>query len=193
MTAPADRARLEALYSAHAAAVHAYARRRTDAAAAEDAVAETFLVAWRRLDRVPAEDPLPWLFATARHVLSNQRRGDARREALKARLGLERPAAPEALNPANGVSDEGGRLLRALATLGPADQEALLLTAWDGLEPARAAVALGCSRGAFNVRIHRARKRLERALARERAAEEEHHAARAADSQRTVVRMGARA
>lgn len=179
MTVPADRARLEALYSAHAAAVHAYARRRTDATAAEDAVAETFLVAWRRLDRVPAEDPLPWLFATARHVIGNQRRGETRREALRARLALERPVAPEALNPAGGVSDEGARLLRALAALSPSDREALLLTAWEGLEPARAAAALGCSRGAFNVRIHRARKRLERTLARERTAEEDCHPATA--------------
>lgn len=163
MTASADRARLEALYAAHAAAVHAYARRRTDAAAAEDAVAETFLVAWRRLDRVPAADPLPWLFATARHVLANQRRGDARRAALSARLHAE-PAPPQ---PAGGVSDEGARLLRALATLSATDREALLLTAWEGLEPARAAAALGCTRATFNVRLHRARRRLERALARE--------------------------
>ncbi|MBB4664692.1 sigma-70 family RNA polymerase sigma factor [Conexibacter arvalis] len=163
MTAPADRARLEALYAQHAAAVHAYARRRTDAAAAEDAVAETFLVAWRRLDRVPAGDPLPWLFATARHVLANQRRGDARRAALSARLHAE-PAPPR---PASGVSEEGARLLHALAALSATDREALLLTAWEGLEPARAAAALGCTRATFNVRLHRARKRLAKALAHE--------------------------
>lgn len=166
MTAPADRARLEALYAAHAAAVHAYARRRTDPAAAEDAVAETFLVAWRRLDRVPAGDPLPWLYATARHVLANQRRGDARRAALLARLHAERtPAQPD------GTGDEGAGLLRALASLREPDREALLLIAWEGLEPAAAATVLGCSRAALHVRLHRARRRLAAALERERAAE----------------------
>ena len=162
MTIPADRARLEALYAEHAAAVHAYARRRADAATAEDAVAETFLVAWRRLRDVPSADPLPWLYATARHVLANQRRGDARRAALSARLQRERPAPPAA-EP--GVSEEGAALLRALAALRPADREVLLLTAWEGLEPARAAVVLGCTRAALHVRLHRARRRLEAALA----------------------------
>ncbi len=83
------RGRLEALYAEHAAAVHAYARRRTDPASAEDLVAETFLVAWRRLDRVPA-DALPWLYATAGRLLANHRRGEARRAALVARAGRER-------------------------------------------------------------------------------------------------------
>ena len=31
-------------------------------------VAETFLVAWRRLDDVPEDDPVPWLLAVARNV-----------------------------------------------------------------------------------------------------------------------------
>lgn len=160
------RARLEALYGEHAAAVHAYARRRTDPATAEDVVAETFLVAWRRLDRVPAGDPLPWLYATARHVVANQRRGDARRVALSVRIAAERPADGAA---GGGISDDGELLLRALASLRPGDREALLLTAWEGLEPARAAQALGCSRAALHVRVHRARRRLESALERERA------------------------
>ncbi|MDO8212725.1 RNA polymerase sigma factor [Conexibacter sp. CPCC 206217] len=166
-----DRARLEALYAEHAAAVHSYARRRIDPASAEDVVAETFLVAWRRLDRVPRHDPLPWLYATARHVLSNQRRGDARRAALTARLTRE-PVPPARAADHGGlagsVSDDGERLLRALAELRPADREALLLVAWEGLTPARAAAALECSRPALHVRVHRARKRLEAALERVR-------------------------
>lgn len=160
-----DRTRLEALYAEHAAAVHAYARRRIDPASAEDVVAETFLTAWRRLDRVPA-DALPWLYATARHVLANHRRGDARRAALAARLAQE-PVAGGGLGAT--VSDDGERLLRALAALRPADREALLLIAWEDLSPARAAAALECSKAAFNVRVHRARRRLEAALERERA------------------------
>lgn len=165
-----DRARLEALYGEHAAAVHAYARRRIDPASAEDVVAETFLVAWRRLDRVPAHDPLPWLFATARHVLANHRRGDARRAALTARIGNERAAAAHGLLDER-VSDDGERLLRALATLRPADREVLLLVAWEDLPPARAAAALECSRTAFHVRLHRARRRLQAALEHGREAE----------------------
>ncbi|MFG1927307.1 hypothetical protein [Cryptosporangium sp. NPDC048952] len=36
---------------------------------AEEVVAETFLVAWRRIDVVPRERPLPWLLATARNIV----------------------------------------------------------------------------------------------------------------------------
>ena len=57
-------------------------------------MAETFLVAWRRLDDVPA-DALPWLYGVARRVLANQRRSADRGAALERRLaGAERPAAP---------------------------------------------------------------------------------------------------
>jgi RNA polymerase sigma-70 factor (ECF subfamily) len=45
------------------------------------------------------------------------------------------------------------------------DREILLLVAWDGLEPARAARALGARPGAFAVRLHRARRRLAKLLA----------------------------
>ncbi len=51
-------------------------------------------------------------------------------------------------------------MLRALAALRPIDREALLLIAWEDLDPARAARAAGCSRAAFHVRLHRARRRL---------------------------------
>jgi RNA polymerase sigma-70 factor (ECF subfamily) len=54
--------------------------------------------------------------------------------------------------------------------LSDADREALLLTAWEGLDARQAAAAVGCSTGTFTVRLHRARRRLEQALA---AADEE--------------------
>jgi RNA polymerase sigma-70 factor, ECF subfamily len=115
---------LEALYHAHAAAVHAYAQRRMDdPSAAEDVLAETFLVAWRRLDRVPTADPLPWLYATARHVVANHRRGDARRSALHARLATERHAERA---PDDDAAQVGGQLLRArhIASRRPRDAAA---------------------------------------------------------------------
>ncbi|MCW2931460.1 MAG: hypothetical protein JWM19_2422 [Actinomycetia bacterium] len=47
------RDRFRALYEQHYLAVLRYATRRVAADAASDVVAETFLVAWRRLDDVP--------------------------------------------------------------------------------------------------------------------------------------------
>jgi RNA polymerase sigma-70 factor, ECF subfamily len=147
------RVRLEALFVEHAGAVRAYARRRIDIATADDTVSEVFVIAWRRLDDVPA-DALPWLLACARRVLANQRRGARRRSALADRLSSTHGSvAPR-------VDVEDGALARALAELSDRDREVLLLIAWEGLEPARAAAALECSRPALAVRMHRARRRL---------------------------------
>lgn len=87
-----DAARFEALYAEYGDTVLRYALRRTTRASADDVVAETFLVAWRRLDRVPAE-PRGWLLAVARRALANQRRGERRRDALATRLALEASTA----------------------------------------------------------------------------------------------------
>ena len=77
--------RFEELFREHYGAVRGYALRRAARELAQDAVSETFLVAWRRLDDVPA-DALPWLFGVARRVLANQRRSAARSSALEQRL-----------------------------------------------------------------------------------------------------------
>jgi RNA polymerase sigma-70 factor, ECF subfamily len=156
-----SRARFEALYRAHAGAVLAYARRRTDGATADDVVADVFLTAWRRLADVPS-DPLPWLLGIARRILANRRRGEARSAALHHRLA--RTAQPQASDDRRGGSlDE--KVESALRALSDRDREILLLVAWDGLEPARAARALGVRPGTFAVRLHRARRRLAKLLA----------------------------
>src|SRR5439155_22949916 len=84
--------RFELLYHRHAGQVYAYARRRCGADDAPEIVAEAFLVAWRRLDDVPA-DALPWLLVVARNVISNHRRSAGRRAALQSRLEAFRPRA----------------------------------------------------------------------------------------------------
>jgi RNA polymerase sigma factor (sigma-70 family) len=153
------RAQTEQLYELHAAAVLAFAQRRTgNQQDAQDILAETFLVAWRRREDVPA-DALPWLYAVAGHVLRNQQRADKRQTALADRIA-DQPQQIEG----PGEQDNDYALLKALATLRPIDREALLLIGWEGLDPARAAVAAGCSRTTFHMRLHRARQRLATAL-----------------------------
>jgi RNA polymerase sigma-70 factor (ECF subfamily) len=141
--------------------VRAYALRRAPHEAAQDAVSETFLVAWRRLDDVP-DDALPWLFGVARRTLANQRRSAGRGQALEQRLASASAVAGPT-DPADKVGDT--ELVRlALARLSENDREALTLVAWHGLTGPRAAAAAGCSRAAFAVRLHRARARLAREL-----------------------------
>jgi len=153
------RRQLEALLVAHAAAVRAYAARRIPAGDVDDVTSEVFVVAWRRLDDVP-DDALPWLLGCARRIIANRLRGTQRQTALRHRLGLERPTP-------SGVSIPDSGLATALGTLSAADREALMLVGWDGLDHTRAAAAAGCSPRAFSMRVHRARRRLAAALARE--------------------------
>jgi RNA polymerase sigma-70 factor (ECF subfamily) len=153
--------RFESLFRDNYADVRAYALRRTSREAAQDVVAETFLVAWRRLDDVP-EDALPWLYGVARRVLSNQRRTADRGAALERRLaGAE---VGHAFGDPGDGAGEAELVRHALRLLPQAQREALILVAWHGLSGARAARAAGCSRAAFAVRLHRARVRLAREL-----------------------------
>lgn len=148
------RHRFERLYAKHAPALLAYALRRATYETAQDAVAEAFVVVWRRLDDAPAE-PLPWLYGIVRRTLANQRRSLRRRLLLQRRLTEHNPNL-------SAVSD--GAVVEALASLSEAERELLMLIAWEGLTPAEAAVTLGCSANACRIRLHRARRKLERAL-----------------------------
>lgn len=160
MTSPRDRDRLELLWRAHAARVHAYAARHVGIDRAEDVLAETFIIAWRRLPDVP-DAALPWLLTTARHLSMTTHRRHRREVSTAARLAQVAP--PPGASPDQQVVDRAAALT-ALAALSDGDREALLLTAWDGLSPTDAAAVLGCSDGTFRVRLHRARARLATAL-----------------------------
>jgi RNA polymerase sigma-70 factor (ECF subfamily) len=156
-----DRERFEQVYREHFRAVLRFAAIRIDPERAKDVAAETFLVAWRRLDEVPAE-PRPWLLGVARKVIAGQFRSETRRDALVLRLEAEQDRAGEAdLSGPIAARDE---VLGAFAALREPDREVLRLVTWDGLAPAEAAEVLGVTRVAFAVRLHRARRRLERAL-----------------------------
>lgn len=143
---------------AHLGAVTAYARRR-GSRDADGIAAETMSIAWRRLADVPRDDPLPWLYATARNLLHAEWRA-ARRSA-----GME---ASEPSVPAPELRGLDPQLERALRSLGSADREALLLVAWEDLSPAQAARAVGVQPTAFRVRLLRARRRLRAALDEDR-------------------------
>jgi RNA polymerase sigma factor (sigma-70 family) len=149
------RARFDALFDRHYAAVRAYVVRRSAAGVVDDVLSETFLVAWRRIDALPP-DGLPWLLGVARRVLANQRRADARRGALVELLASVLPRSPIP-EPAGDVF---GDLGEAISALSPREREALLLVAWEGLDPQRAARVVGCAPAAFRARLYRARRQL---------------------------------
>jgi DNA-directed RNA polymerase specialized sigma24 family protein len=109
---PADR--FTALYRAHYAAVLRYACRRADLEVARDVVAETFLVAWRRIASVAegAAQALPWLYGVARLVLANSDRSRRRGEHLALRLvHAGEPGADPAPDLADAVAERARRRL----------------------------------------------------------------------------------
>ena len=137
------------------------ARRCEDREDAADLLAETFLVAWRRLDAVPPPpDDRPWLFAVAANVLANHRRGLHRRSratrALREQLG-------DLVTPEPSV--EVLALREALRRLDPVDREVLTLAAWEGLSAREVGQVLGMSESAVSTRQSRARVRLREQLA----------------------------
>jgi RNA polymerase sigma-70 factor (ECF subfamily) len=148
-------ARFREVFS-HLGAVYAYASRR-GSRDAEALAAEVMTIAWRRLADVPADDPLPWLYATARNLLLAELRRAARAAGA---TSTDRGVAPA---PDAAAFDP--ELAQALLGLAPRDREALLLVAWEDLTPAQAARALGINATAFRVRLLRARRRLQAKLA----------------------------
>jgi RNA polymerase sigma-70 factor (ECF subfamily) len=148
--------RFSSLYGAHYGQLHAYAARRVGAEAADEVVAEAFLIAWRRFDDLP-DHALPWLYGVTRNVVLQHRVRSARHAAAQTALRrLPPPPSPDG---------DSGEVWTAWAALSVADQEVLALIAWEDLTVADAARVLGCSAPVFSVRLHRARRRLERRLA----------------------------
>jgi RNA polymerase sigma-70 factor (ECF subfamily) len=160
----ADQERFRRLFDDAYRPLLAYALRRTDEAAdAEDVVAETMLVAWRRQRDLPAgEDAIPWLYGVARRVLANQRRSRARRRRLERLLQplLRQSTHQEEIEPVDAV-------IAATRRLPPSDQEVLRLAAWENLSHAQIGTVLGCSENAAALRLHRARRRLREELLKE--------------------------
>jgi RNA polymerase sigma factor (sigma-70 family) len=157
------RQRFNTLFASYGPDIVAYCGWRAGSASdAQDATAEVFLTAWRRLDDVPEGDAARvWLYATARRVIANQRRSNRRRLALQERLVREAGTPrqdPSSSDPQDALVHE------ALRRLGPRDREVLLLAEWEGLSPAQIASVVGCLTVTARGRLHRARRRFRAAF-----------------------------
>jgi len=144
----------DATYSRIMAYTHRRARSREDAL---DAVSETFMVVWRRLDDIPPDRrAVPWVYGVARRVLANQYRWRDRKAQLEHRLEDDQSRA---------VGEQSFDLVHdALEALRATDREILTLAAWDDLDNDEIAEVLATSEKNVAVRLHRARKRLGREL-----------------------------
>jgi RNA polymerase sigma-70 factor, ECF subfamily len=166
-----DDAAFEQLFRDTRTDLLAYILRRSQSAEdAADILADTYLIAWQKLDLLPTgEGRRLWLFGVARNLLfkgaSRRRSGDR----LLERLADELPSEHVEQTPV----DEGRSyaLRSALATLPEIDREILSMAAWEALTPKEIATVLKRSPNLVRVRLHRARSRLKRQLASEHGAE----------------------
>jgi RNA polymerase sigma-70 factor (ECF subfamily) len=151
--------RFRTLFEQSSRPLLAYALRRVrQPADASDVVAETFVVAWRRIDEVPSgDDARFWLFGVARRLLANQQRGDLRRSNLADRLRVQLhgqvPVDPMGPAETRHVVEE------AMTRLDADDRELLRLASWEGLSATEIAVAFSVPPGTARSRLHRARGR----------------------------------
>ncbi len=155
--------RFERAYQQHYHHIRAYCRRRVTEDRVDDTVAETFLVAWRRLDELPEPDhALPWLYGVAYRVVGHQWRSRSRRRRLDEKLAIVRSAPSPSPEDVAVQTDETTRVLEAATHLQSRDAEILRLLAWEQMTRPEIAEILGISPNTVSKRIQRARQNLTR-------------------------------
>lgn len=160
LTPSGPEARFERLYAVARDPLARYLARRAALDAVEDLFAEVMTIAWRRLDDVPPDGELPWLYGVARRVLANHRRAHGRFGRLLERVTLHAPGADPGMAPVGPDPD----LADALSRLSATDAEVLRLWAWEELAPSEIAATLGITPNAASIRLHRAKGRLREQL-----------------------------
>lgn len=157
------------LYDTHYRAIVGYFMRRLDhTGSAQDLTEDVFVIAWGKMDQVPTgEDELYWLYGVAKRVLANRRRKVARRWAIISRADSPE-AGPDLVEDQVIRHTEAQGVLNGLGSLREQDQELIRLAYWEELPHAAIADLVGCSRGAVDVRLHRAVRRLGKELERSR-------------------------
>ncbi len=162
---PTPDVRFQRAYADHVDAISRYCLRRLPVDDARDAVAETFSVAWRRIESMPDhEGTLPWLYGVARNVVRNVERSSRRTVRLRSKIASQ-PHTDSASAEAIVVRRaEDQAVVDAIDALRPADREVLRLRGYEGLTTGEVAVVLGISAAAAKKRSARAMQRLRRSL-----------------------------
>lgn len=153
------------VFDRHAASVESFLRRRLGADAAQDALSETFLIAFRKRDSFDRtwESARPWLLGIAARVAARHRATEARHwRAVVAAAGGDR--STEGGIDEAAVRMDAAAAIKALApriaALSVKDRETLLLLAWGGLTHEEIAQALGVPVGTVWSRLNRVRRKL---------------------------------
>ena len=156
------------LFRRHAPHIQRYVVRRLGQDAADDIVAETFLLAFRQresYDQTRA-DARPWLYGIATHLIGRHSRAEIRMYRALARTGADPVMEPftDRVDERVSASTASRQLAAALARLPEESRDTLLLVVWGDLSYAEVATALGVPVGTVRSRMSRARSKLRRTL-----------------------------
>jgi RNA polymerase sigma-70 factor, ECF subfamily len=160
--------RFDVLFRRHAPHIQRYVVRRLGQDAADDIVAETFLLAFRQrnsYDEVRV-DARPWLYGIATNLIGRHRRAEIRLYRALARTGADPvvEAFTDRVDDRVSAGTASRQLAAALARLSVELRDTLLLVAWGDLSYEEAATALGVPIGTVRSRMNRARSKLRRTL-----------------------------
>ena len=164
MTDGTSHAELQQAFQSHYDEVLAYCARRIGRDEAEDAAADVFAIASRRVNEIDWPTARPWLYAIARGVLANRWRSQRRRQRLLGLLAGQVRVRDDRPEDVIVRRVEELEAIRALEQMRPADREVLMLSAWEELTAPQIAQALGVSVAAAGQRLHRAKYRFARVL-----------------------------
>ncbi len=133
--------------------------RRTKSEDVEDLAADLFALAWQKRDSIPKGMELPWLYKSARYLISNHNRKQQGRATILAAL-----QEPQSAPSAESIALADIELAAAWRALNPKEQEILSLWAFEGLEPKQLAIALEKSENACAIALSRAKSKLSKLL-----------------------------
>lgn len=143
------------IFRAHLAETSRFIARRTKAEDVEDLAADLFALAWQKRASIPKGLELPWLYKSARYLISNHNRKQQGRASILAAL-----KEPETAPSAESIALADIELAAAWKALNAKEQEILALWAFEGLEPKQLAIALEKSENACAIALSRAKARL---------------------------------
>ncbi|MGW5719878.1 RNA polymerase sigma factor [Amycolatopsis sp. NPDC003865] len=152
------------IFDRHSGHIHRYLVRRLGSTAADDVLADTFLIAFSKRAKfdLSRPDARPWLYGIATNLVSRQWRSEVRELKLRQAVGPPGVDDGHADRVAEQVTAQalGADLDRALAKLRPRERDVLLLVAAEGLGYQEVAEALAIPVGTVKSRLNRARGRV---------------------------------
>lgn len=136
-----------------------------DADEAEDIVQETFVRAYRALERFDTQRPMrPWLLRIAANLASNRRRSLGRYFSALQRLFLQEKPDQKSVEQQSSQAGRAHQVWEAVQQLKPADAQVIYLRYFLDLSTDEVAQTLNVPAGTVKSRLHRASDRLRQVI-----------------------------